>query len=210
MEKSPAQKLQASFQDKDSTICGGSEVRDELTRGSGVGGMRTTHWDKALHIADVYLEDVATEIPRLTKEVRDGRTAGMLLELLQWDFSGDLQTKLEAYERVCDQFSAAAGEPLGDYIRIGMVLNRTQDHELATHLSLNFDRLNTWPLLRAAIIDIAQARAATSGSYPGLQQQARGPGDMRIPMDVSGLDRQRGRGRGGGRGRGKGDSKGSN
>lgn len=70
VEKTPAQKLQAIFQDKDNTICGGSEVRDELTRGSGVGGMRTTNWDKALRVADAYLDDVAIEIPKLTKEVK--------------------------------------------------------------------------------------------------------------------------------------------
>ena len=46
----------------------------------------------------------------------------MLLEFLQWDFAGDLQAKLEAFERGVTQYNAAAGRELEDDIKIVIVL----------------------------------------------------------------------------------------
>ena len=116
------------------------------------------------------------------------RTAGRLLGTLQWDFTGDLQMKLETSERAGAQCSAAAGESLGDGNRVGMVRNRMHDDELATLLILNVDRLDTWPLLRAATIKMAQARAVTPGWYPGMKQwqQARGQATLGLSWTSAG------------------------
>merc|ERR1719330_1683474 len=66
-----ADNMQAIFKDKNNAICGGQEVRNELTKGTTVGGMRTTNWDKVIKIADAYLDDVEIEIPILTKAVKE-------------------------------------------------------------------------------------------------------------------------------------------
>jgi len=66
-----ADNMQVVFQDKQNAICGGMEIRDELIKGTSVGGMRTTNWDKVIKIADAYLENVEIEIPILTKAVKE-------------------------------------------------------------------------------------------------------------------------------------------
>jgi predicted nuclease with TOPRIM domain len=68
---SPADKLAEVFASKENTICGGLEIRDELTKGNSVGGMRTTNWEKVLKIADEYLKGVLSEIPKLTTQVKE-------------------------------------------------------------------------------------------------------------------------------------------
>merc|ERR1719412_1429586 len=67
----PAEKLQGIFRDKDNQICGGTEVRDELTKGTTVGGMRTTNWEKVLKIATKYMDKVGLELPTLTSQVEE-------------------------------------------------------------------------------------------------------------------------------------------
>jgi len=66
-----ADKMQVIFKDKENAICGGPEIRNELTKGTTVGGMRTTNWDKVIKIADAYLDNVEIEIPILTKAVKE-------------------------------------------------------------------------------------------------------------------------------------------
>ena len=72
------------------------------------------------------------------------RTAGQLLCLLHFDFSGDVLAKLEAYERDLALYEQASGEKISDGVRVGIVLNRVTDTELATHLLLNSERFQTW------------------------------------------------------------------
>ena len=73
------------------------------------------------------------------------RIAGQLLSLLQFDFSGDMLAQLEAYERDLALHEQASGEKISDGLRVGIVLNRVTDTELATHLLLNSERFQTWP-----------------------------------------------------------------
>ena len=112
------------------------------------------------------------------------RTAGQLLSLLQFDFSGDMLVKLEAYERdlaLCEQ---ASGEKISDALRVGILLNRVTDTELATHLLLNSERFLTWALFRRELADVSRARAAASGAY----QMRRGANDSSTaPMEIDAL-----------------------
>ena len=74
------------------------------------------------------------------------RTAGQLLSLLQFDFSGDMLAKLDAYERDLVLYEQALGEKISDGLRVVIVLNRVTDTGLATHLLLNSERFQTWAL----------------------------------------------------------------
>ena len=71
--------------------------------------------------------------------------SGQLLSLHQFDFSGDMLAKLEANERDLALHEQASGEKISDVSRVGTVLNRVTDTELATHLLLNSERFQTWP-----------------------------------------------------------------
>ena len=112
------------------------------------------------------------------------RTAAQLLSLLQFDFSGDMLAKLEAYERDLALYEQASGEKISDGLRVGIVLNRVTDTELATHLLLNSERLQTWALFRRELVDVSRARAAASGAY----QMRRGANDSNTaPMEIDAL-----------------------
>ena len=112
------------------------------------------------------------------------RTAGQLLSLLQFDFSGDMLAKLEAYERDLALYEQASGEKISDGLRVGIVLNRVTDTELATHLLLNSERFQTWALFRRELVDVSRARAAASGAY----QMRRGANDSSTaPMEIDAL-----------------------
>ena len=70
------------------------------------------------------------------------RTAGQLLSLLQFDFSGDMLAKLEAYERDLASYEQASGKKISGGLRVG----------LATHLLLNSERFQTWALFRRELV----------------------------------------------------------
>ena len=112
------------------------------------------------------------------------RTAGQLWSQLQIDFSGDMLTKLEAYERDLALYELSSEEKISDGLRVGIVLNRVTDTELATHLLLNSERFLTWALFRRELVDVSRARAAASGAY----QMRRGANDSNTaPMEIDAL-----------------------
>ena len=112
------------------------------------------------------------------------RTAGQPLSLLQFDFSGDMLAKLEAYECDLALYEQASGEKISDGLHVGIVLNRVTDTELATHLLLNSERFQTWALFRRELVDISRTRAAASGAY----QMRRGAKDSNTaPMEIDSL-----------------------
>ena len=112
------------------------------------------------------------------------RTAGQLLSLLQFDFSGHMLPNLEAYERDLALYEQASGEKISAGLRVEIVLNRVTDTELATHLLLNSERFQTWALFRRELVDVSRARAAASGVY----QMRRGANDSNTaPMEIDAL-----------------------
>ncbi len=61
------------------------------------------------------------------------RHTGALLELMEWDFSGDTLTRLEAFERAVSLYQKQSAELISDNIKICMVLNRITDSALTEH-----------------------------------------------------------------------------
>ena len=103
------------------------------------------------------------------------RTAGQLVHLLRWNFSGDVLTRLEAFEREVTLYTGNSGETVSDNLRIGLVLNNLEDGGLRDHLLMNAERLQTWPVFREELVNILRVRA--------------GP----IPMDVGALGKGKGK-----------------
>ena len=71
------------------------------------------------------------------------RFAGQLMGLLSWDFSGDLTTKLEAFERELSLYAAQSGEEMADAIKIGVVLRQLPESPLRQHMIMNAERLRS-------------------------------------------------------------------
>ena len=73
------------------------------------------------------------------------RVAGMLAALMRFSFTGDIQSRMELFERQIGIWEKKAGERLSDQVRIGMVLNSLEDNTtLKDHLVMNSSRFTTW------------------------------------------------------------------
>ncbi|CAK0899647.1 unnamed protein product, partial [Prorocentrum cordatum] len=134
------------------------------------------------------------------------RAAGLLQELLSWDFEGDVPSKLTAFDRSAKRYEQAVCAELPDEIKIGMLVRSLKEGPLRHHLLLYSQRLNTWELVKAEVENLRRARIATTASTGA------GP----TPMDIDSLARQlaalgfkggkggNGKGRNGKAGKGKG------
>jgi hypothetical protein len=114
------------------------------------------------------------------------RFAGALLGWLNFDFSGDVIAKLEAFDREVLSYEQACGEAVSNSIKIGIVLQRLDESALKQHLLLNAERLAKWPDFRAEVVNIRRAQQVVSGTAQA--------------MEVGALD---GMGKFGGKGKGK-------
>ncbi|CAK0838220.1 unnamed protein product [Prorocentrum cordatum] len=69
------------------------------------------------------------------------RYAGLLMQLLSWDFSGELITRMEAFEREISVYEGQTGEQLSNAIKIGIVLQRLPDSPPKQHMIMNAERI---------------------------------------------------------------------
>ena len=123
------------------------------------------------------------------------RLAGSLAALMRFNFSGDIQLKMETFERAITTWERKANETLSANIRIGILLNCLEDGStLKEHLVMNSARFNTWEEIKDEVINIRRTQLAFSVQ----------------PMEVDGLQTKGGPKGGGLRGGGgrKGDGKG--
>ena len=118
------------------------------------------------------------------------RFAGVLLGLLNFDFSGDMIAKVEAFERELAQYERTSGEEVSDGIRVGVVLQRLEESSLKQHLLLNAERLSSWADFRSELINVRRAQQIVNASAQ--------------PMEVGALDGKYGKKgkKGGGKGKG--------
>ena len=83
--------------------------------------------------------------------------AGQLVGILGWDFSGDLEQRLEAFEREVFDY-AKSGNTLSDAMKIGIVTRNAPAGDLKSHIVLNAERLDTWSKFRAEIASVRRRR----------------------------------------------------
>ena len=105
------------------------------------------------------------------------RQAGMLLEILSWDFSGDTMLRIEAMERRITEYEKG-GDVLSDAIRIGIVMKNLPDGNVKQHLIMNSERLSQWTTFREEVYNIKRAQNAAQF------------GAGAVPMDVGALNLQ--------------------
>ena len=94
--------------------------------------------------------------------------AANFLELLNWDFKGDLVARLELFNRAVARHENRSGETLSAQLKVGLVINRLEDGNLRNHLVMNMERLNTWEAFTA---EVQAVRRAQQGTQPmGLSE----------------------------------------
>eukprot|EP00971_Amphidinium_carterae_P040207 789007-Amphidinium_carterae.1 len=95
------------------------------------------------------------------------REASLLLEILSFPLSGDIQLRLEEFERLVAKYEAIAKDKLTDGLRVGVVCRSLPEGPLKQHVLLNLDRLDTYGKVRTEIISVLRAQqAATPGATP--------------------------------------------
>jgi len=107
------------------------------------------------------------------------RLAGTLLQLMNWSFSGDVQSRIELFEREVLLYEKKSSEHISRNLRIGMVLNGLEKGALKDHLLLNTSRYNTWAEFKAEVIQYRRA-VATIGAL----------GEQPTPMEIGEFNRQ--------------------
>ena len=92
------------------------------------------------------------------------RNAGVLQELLNFSFEGEIAARIIQLDRDIDRYEKARGENFPNNIRIGFALRMLQDGILKQHLVLSSARLTTWETLKAEIDNVRRAQAAASST----------------------------------------------
>ncbi len=82
------------------------------------------------------------------------RAAGQPLELWRWNFSGDILSRIESFERACVQYGQNTGAALTDDLKVGIVVNNLDEGAVRSHLILNAERLNTWQIFGSELEQI--------------------------------------------------------
>ncbi len=101
------------------------------------------------------------------------RFAGASLSLLNFDFSGDVIAKLEAFDREVLSYEQACGEAVSNSIKVGIVLQRLGESALKQHLLLNAERLAKWPDFRMEVVNIRRAQQVVSNTAQNMEVGAR-------------------------------------
>ena len=117
------------------------------------------------------------------------RLAGLLLNLMNWSFAGDIQSRMELFDRELQRYETRAREAVSLNLRVGMVLNGLDKGHLKDHLLLNSAKYLTWQEFKSEIVNYRRATQAVADS-----------GGV-APMDVGAFAKgDKGRGRGAGKG----------
>eukprot|EP00971_Amphidinium_carterae_P119114 2359761-Amphidinium_carterae.1 len=90
------------------------------------------------------------------------RFAAQLMNLMAYNFAGDVIERMTSWEREVGIYESASGKKLDDEARIGIILLRLPDSPLKTHLLMRVDTLQAWADFRQEILSISRAMATSS------------------------------------------------
>ena len=100
--------------------------------------------------------------------VAHSRQAGMLLEILAWDFTGDVLLRMEAMERRIADYEKA-GEKLSDAISVEIVMRQLPEGPVKQHLIMNAERLAQWHVFRNEVCNIRRAQLAVQNAATPME-----------------------------------------
>ena len=84
---------------------------------------------------------------------------GLMQELLGFNFEGDIAARLTQFDHDCAFYEAQSEEPIGENMKIGILLRHIPEGGLRQHLVLNVARLLTWDSMKVEIENIRRAAA---------------------------------------------------
>ena len=120
------------------------------------------------------------------------RNAGLLQELLNFSFEGEIAERMVQFDRDIDHHAKASGENIPNNIRICVALRMLPDGPLK-HLVLNSARLTTWETLKAEIDNVRRAQAAASSTPQAMDLSA--CGTQGLDAILKGNPKSRGKGK---------------
>ena len=89
------------------------------------------------------------------------RLAGLLLN---WSLAGDIQSRMELFDRELQRYETRAREAVSLNLRVGMVLNGLDKGPLKDHLLLNSAKYLTWQEFKSEIVNYRRATQAVADS----------------------------------------------
>ena len=92
------------------------------------------------------------------------RLACLLLNLMNWSFAGDIQSRMELFDREMQRYETRARESVSLNLRVGMVLNGLDRGPLKDHLLLNSAKYLTWQEFKSEIVNYRRATQAIADS----------------------------------------------
>ena len=104
------------------------------------------------------------------------RLAGLLLNLMNWSFAGDIQSRMELFDRELQRYGTRVHEAVSLNLRVGMVLNGLDRGPLKDHLLLNTAKYLTWQEFKSEIVNYrraTQAVADSGGVAPWMLEHSR-------------------------------------
>eukprot|EP00971_Amphidinium_carterae_P309032 6140473-Amphidinium_carterae.1 len=96
------------------------------------------------------------------------RFAGQLQTLLSWKFAGDIEGRMEAFEREILRYEHASGEGVSDALRVGVamhVLRQLEETKLKEYLLMNASKLTVWKDFKAEVNTIKRTQANRTFTY---------------------------------------------
>ncbi|CAK0793479.1 unnamed protein product [Prorocentrum cordatum] len=132
-----------------------------------------------------------------------GRFRAMLMQILQYQFTGDRGLAIEEFERLVRQYEAQSGDIIQETIKAAVISNNPEDPEWRRHVGLNATRLQDYTSLKDEwkAVHQAERRWGVDGDSAPMEVDA-------LTSKGKGKDGGKGKGKDGGRGKGKGDGKG--
>eukprot|EP00971_Amphidinium_carterae_P304933 6059623-Amphidinium_carterae.1 len=82
-----------------------------------------------------------------------------LQAILAWKFAGDIEGRIEAFEREILRYEHASGDQVSDALRIGIVLRQLEENKLKEYLMMNASRLTAWKDFKAEVSTIKRTQA---------------------------------------------------
>ena len=88
----------------------------------------------------------------------------MLIEIIGFSFDGDLNERVEAFERTLERYTAMTGGEIAEDVKVGVVVKQLPRGPLKDHLVLNMEKFDTWSKVKNEI-DVVRRAMLTSSGY---------------------------------------------
>ncbi|CAK0840370.1 unnamed protein product, partial [Prorocentrum cordatum] len=101
-----------------------------------------------------------------------GRFRAMLMQILQYQFTGDRGLAIEEFERLVRQYEAQSGDILQETIKAAVISNNPEDPEWRRHVGLNATRLQDYASLKDEwkAVHQAERRWGVDGDSAPMEQ----------------------------------------